>query len=1779
MVDRRTFPRWYNQLQYHANTTQIWPYVDPEGSKRSEIYSSQLYNPTFEEFRTKYREQEDEAYAAVLKDWEKLPPEQKGNKPLQKTKSDSELDTEYERELKRLPLQQLERSQMSSKLATLREWINKSVGKAILANAQTKLVMEQDFTTRGLVKEIKLHYGPTETSIKTAVIQRYNEVLAQAEQGNVKPERWYYDWLEAFHDARIYKASEVEGVVAVKTFLKALNSKMANPWANTKLQEIIEKDTWGEEIRSLEHYGNLFHAMLEENRVSASAGGSGIFTTLGGNPPPPRNSSESRPRRSGDRRSGGHKCPCLPTYSAKHPHKPADCDTLKTAITGKPVGRVTSNMESDRRENILKKLEFPQYKDLRAQLTKQGLLDAAGKPKGASPQGLSRGQNISAAVIDPALLDQSVFGVYSTLSLGRHPFADSTLVDNCGATHLVNSRDLIVPGTYRRATDGETVEAGTTSFPVSGFGTRVIKSVLLDDFGERCIDLTLENVAVVEGFHLNIVSEARLRKKGIWYCGFDVSLRMGDMSNSYVIAKLESQSNLIFLEYKATTNYPSVPIEIPVSPAGIMMFPTLQPKQRPRAWKPSVDYLRPRKDSEELWHKRAGHLGPKALRALVKHARNVEIDGTARLKCEHCARAHATEVVSRRPSENRSPRPFWRIHWDWFDYPLGYNGTKWLLVIKDEYSGTLYGYPAVSKRGEVAIEILQNFESWVRREKRLYICRIKQDNDTGTIGITGFTKFQHWARTEGIKIETPPPYTKEPVGGGERAGGVLIPRCVAMMSGANLPQELWPEVAQHGAIWLHNMSPSPAHNFRSPNEVLESWFRDYFRWYSPEISKELTVDLRPDFGSTYAYGCRAYPLMKDREAHRDRRAFKVMPRAHIGYLVGYVATNLYRIWVPSLDKVITTRNVRFDEELFYKEETEAEEAIPIPVSTELAQVLHTSEEQAVKSYILDLLDAWDHKEKHTPLTSELVLQDQEDLDPLEGQLGSLDSGVEKLTLVEDQGAIGLQTPRETPAPDGEEQAAPTASEELGADPLPQSADLTSGEGILESTEMDGSHEAGDGLSTRQTAEVEGPASDEEEDIGDTIVVAGDATSAAERSPARNRGRGGRPRATRAAQTTTEGARRRPRIDYGPATRRSTRLRSSQAEAGPSESHQTEQGNYAVSGSVAREAGEARQVRFVDICGGVTTPGTADEKERELPPDFPTLEDALRRTGEELTTFHAVIAAAIFQKHATRLSAAPSKGRLHRDELLRPPKMWRDLANHPLGKNFSEDAHSEMRSMIDKGVFREIDRLRTKNRPIPLKWVFDYKFDEDGYLERCKSRLVVRGDLQEEDSLTTTYAATLAARTFRAAMAIAAEFDLEVDQYDVKTAFLNAVRDENVPVTCEYPDGFKKPGTLLEVKRALYGLRDSPLLWYREFKSTLLKAGLIPSTEEPCLFYNEQRTVLLVFFVDDILVLYNKKHKAEAQKLERHLKSVYELKDQGPVSWFLGIKVIRDREARKIYLSHDSYIEKIAARFGLANNAWRATIPLGLDPLEKNSGQASKQEIKDYQERVGSILYTAIMIRPDVAFAASSLSRFLTNPSPEHLKAADKVIKYLYATRYLGIAYGGGPKEAQALLIAGDASFADDEETRRSSQGYLMSLFGGPIAWRAARQDTVTTSTTEAETLALEHTAKETIALKRLFRDFQLELGDVWKIFCDNQQTIRLVVEQTERISTKLRHVDIQNMWLKQEQEKGTFQVTYLPTDQMPADGLTKALSRQKFEHFRALLNLQDTRQITSEDTE
>jgi hypothetical protein len=387
-----------------------------------------------------------------------------------------------------------------------------------------------------------------------------------------------------------------------------------------------------------------------------------------------------------------------------------------------------------------------------------------------------------------------------------------------------------------------------------------------------------------------------------------------------------------------------------------------------------------------------------------------------------------------------------------------------------------------------------------------------------------------------------------------------------------------------------------------------------------------------------------------------------------------------------------------------------------------------------------------------------------------------------------------------------------------------------------------------------------------------------------------------------------------------------------------------------------------------------------------------------------------------------------------------------------------------------------------------------------------------------------------------------------------------------------PRGYQKAGTVLKVQKALYGLRISPLLWQKEFTATLASIGFKQIPQEPCCMIKDG--IIIFFYVDDIIIAYHKKQQQQAEEAIKPIRERYQCTGGDDLQWFLGVEVIRDRSQRTIQLSQAAYADKIVQ---LANRQdLRHDTPMSSIELKPRESLAEPAEINRYQRKIGSLLFAAVTTRPDIAFATSRLARFLVNPSNDHQDAADRVLLYLQETKALALRLGNG----EDLEVASDASFADNTIDRKSSQGYAIKLFGGLISWRANKQDTVTTSTTEAELLALSQVAKEAIFTSRLLKELQVTLNDpIITIKCDNTQTIRLINEDVAKLQTKLRHVDIHHHWLRQEVTRKLIKVEYVPSDNMIADGFTKALPANKWASFLDQVGLVERKQSPSRELE
>jgi hypothetical protein len=120
------------------------------------------------------------------------------------------------------------------------------------------------------------------------------------------------------------------------------------------------------------------------------------------------------------------------------------------------------------------------------------------------------------------------------------------------------------------------------------------------------------------------------------------------------------------------------------------------------------------------------------------------------------------------------------------------------------------------------------------------------------------------------------------------------------------------------------------------------------------------------------------------------------------------------------------------------------------------------------------------------------------------------------------------------------------------------------------------------------------------------------------------------------------------------------------------------------------------------------------------------------------------------------------------------------------------------------------------------------------------------------------------------MAIAAYYNIELKQYNITNAFVHATMDQEVYM--KMPQGYQKPGTILQVNKALYSLHISPLLWQKEFTTTLRAIRFQPVPHKLCCLIKDR--VIIFFYINDIILAYHKDKVQEAQNTIKQLQDKY-----------------------------------------------------------------------------------------------------------------------------------------------------------------------------------------------------------------------------------------------------------------------------------------------------------------
>ncbi|CAI7895636.1 unnamed protein product [Closterium sp. NIES-54] len=280
-----------------------------------------------------------------------------------------------------------------------------------------------------------------------------------------------------------------------------------------------------------------------------------------------------------------------------------------------------------------------------------------------------------------------------------------------------------------------------------------------------------------------------------------------------------------------------------------------------------------------------------------------------------------------------------------------------------------------------------------------------------------------------------------------------------------------------------------------------------------------------------------------------------------------------------------------------------------------------------------------------------------------------------------------------------------------------------------------------------------------------------------------------------------------------------------------------------------------------------------------------------------------------------------------------------------------------------------------------------------------------------------------------------------------------------------------------------------------------------------------------------------------------------------VTQYLGLNIREEEDA--IYLSAEKYADTIAKRFVLTPTAISTPYRYTTRNDKGSSALLKPAGIRDYQKKLGCLLFAAVTCRPDLSYSASQLATYLKKPEAEHLAELDRALHYFVSTPTISLTYYKNATTPTELIGYVDADHSGDSNNRRSRTGYIYRLEPiGPISWQSSKQELIALSSAEAEYIALCSATKEGLYLRELLEEAKLARLPNFTLFCDNQSAIRIA--NKNGFANRTKHIALRYFFVKDEIEKGRLELSYCPTSEMAADYLTKKLGKQKFEYCMLL---------------
>ncbi|KAL0309234.1 UNVERIFIED_CONTAM: Retrovirus-related Pol polyprotein from transposon RE2 [Sesamum radiatum] len=488
---------------------------------------------------------------------------------------------------------------------------------------------------------------------------------------------------------------------------------------------------------------------------------------------------------------------------------------------------------------------------------------------------------------------------------------------------------------------------------------------------------------------------------------------------------------------------------------------------------------------------------------------------------------------------------------------------------------------------------------------------------------------------------------------------------------------------------------------------------------------------------------------------------------------------------------------------------------------------------------------------------------------------------------------------------------------------------------------------------------------------------------------------------------------------------------------------------------------------------------------------------------------------------------------------------------------------EMSALISRGTWELVEVLPNADI-VACRWVFTLKFRANGTIERYKAHLVAKGFTQTYGvDYFETFSPVARLNSIRVLFSLAVNLNWPMYQMDIKNAFLYG--DLNETVYMEQPPGYvtqgEKQRMVCKLKKAIYGLKQSPRARFDKFSRIIGEFGFLRCQADHSVFAQTTKTgmIVLAVYVDDILITGSDSDRIEEAKT--YLQKHFVTKDLGRPRYFLGIEIAHSKHG--VSLSQRKYACDLLQEAGLLGTKPVDT-PMNSNPdFWNDDGNYLKNKTK-YRRFVGKLIYLTVT-RPDISFAVGLVSQFMDKPRSVHWEAALRILKYIKTSPGKGLLF----KRHGHVKIEtySDADYAGLKDDRKSTSGYCTYVGGNLVTWRSKKQTTVARSNAEAEYRAMAHTTREILWLKNLLKELGFMYDDPVPMHCDNQAAIHIASNPVFHERTK--HIEVDCHFIHEAILSQKICTPFTSSSEQRAYIFTEALGSKQFNFLSNKLGMID----------